>query len=227
MWQWMQEMEGQHSLLQKFFLLVWYENYRIGQGSLDLAASIEIKLLWLLGNSAWWIPYAWKCLALTFLPWTSAVPYDAQRTNLLPDLKKVHSSIRGICTAQLRAQYRYGGLNGFSVWRTNVVELNPLLGYTQGLDPKSCKRAMVWEIRFSATNSLLSCGAEKDRDTGWAQAQVKGFKILSRPLLFISTLVFSDTCTWQDIKLCELLFVCVHKWWEENLGVEDKQVGIT
>lgn len=109
---WTHAVEEQHLFLQEFFPLVWYENYRSGQGSLDLSASIEIKLLWLLGSSAWWILYAWKWLTLTFLPWASAVPYDSQRTNLLPDLKKVHSGIRGIGTTWLRAQYKYGGLKG-------------------------------------------------------------------------------------------------------------------
>ena len=55
------------------------------------------------------------CLEMShpkFLPWASAVPYDTQRTNLLPNVKKVHSIIRGICTTWLRAQYKYGGLKG-------------------------------------------------------------------------------------------------------------------
>lgn len=90
----------------------WFKNSSFIWFGMKASKSIEIKLLWLLGSSAWWILHAWKCLTLTFLPRASAVSYGTQRTNLLPDLKDVHSSITGICTTQFRAQYKYAGWEG-------------------------------------------------------------------------------------------------------------------
>lgn len=64
------------------------------------------QLLWLLGSRKW-ILYAGNVS-----PWASAAPYDTQRNNLLPNLKKVDSFIRWICTTQLTGQDKYRGLKG-------------------------------------------------------------------------------------------------------------------
>lgn len=93
------------------FPLTLHENFRSGQWSLILTASIEI--LWHLGSREWTL------LAGNVTPLALAVPWDTQRNNLKPDLKKVDFCIRWICSGVRTSTETWRGRIVFSVWKTN------------------------------------------------------------------------------------------------------------